>query len=383
DRGLARWGATLNRTAATPPRLSRPPLFTLIIPVPEKTKLNKRFVFCTILFFSACSLFSQTFTWEEGIGLHLDENMENELFKDFAVPNVQALAMATIYPAAWIGNLYLAEENWPGHFAVGLLGSLTADPKIFNRSDINRIGAFAGLSFRIGGFDLPFDIGLAGIYTPAIKTDERDIWILNIALDLRYRIIRENEGVDLFDGADSLWSVQGSWNHIPSLSFGMGAAYSHVGVNSMLYDMLFADQSAGVVIADTEIFIRLQSYSFWWSLHLSKKLVFWDTHSERDSVAIWYINEPIFYLIPYCGIKLALGSGIIFGTENATNIRGPAAPPEVYTLHRKVNNGLSLSPIVYGGLGIKLFYAALINIGVSYDLIGNILGAQLTVGYSH
>jgi hypothetical protein len=308
--------------------------------------------------------------------------MENELFKDFAIPNVQALAMSTIYPSAWIGNLYLAEENWPGHFAVGLLGSLSVDPKIFNDGGINRIGAFAGLSFRIGGFDLPFDMGLAGIYTPPIHVDERDIWILNIALDLRYRIIRENEGVDLFDGAESLWTSQDSWNLIPSLSFGLGVAYSHVGVNSMLYDMLFADQTTGIVLADTEIFIRLQSYSLWWSIHLSKKLAFWDAYGEQDSVAIWYINEQIFYLIPYCGIKLALGNGIIFGTENATNIKAPGAP-EVYTIHRKHDNGLSFSPVVYAGMGIKLFYAVLINIGVSYDLVGNILGAQLTAGYSH
>ena len=205
---------------------------------------------------------------------------------------------------------------------------------------------------------------------------------MNAALDIRYRIIRENEGIDLFDGAESLWSVHDNWNLIPSLSFGIGAAYSHIGVNTMLDGMLFADVT-GIVTADTEIFIRLQSYSLWWSIHLSKRIVFWDAFSERNDIAIWYIDEQAFYLIPYMGIRFAFGNGIIYGTENVTNIQGgPANPPEVFTLHQKEENGLSFSPVVYAGMGIKLFYAVLLNIGVSYDIVGGVLGAQFTAGYS-
>jgi hypothetical protein len=338
----------------------------------------RKFLFS--LFFIACPLVLFAQNWPSAVYEHLSENMNDELYRYFGLPEQSALAIAVVHPLSWIGNMAVNNEleDNPWHFYAG--ASASAATVTSRLSDFlgdgpyTEFGAYVAPVVRIGGFVMPFDIGLSGISMSFLDGDDLTT-VTNVAVDFRYQIIREGYGFDWFDSTDNLLHVIAGSPFIPAFSMGLG-----FGLFMLEKDSFFEQQLFDTLAADADIKIKLESYVIYFSFQLSKHIWLGDFHSEHD-MPVLFLNEPPIYLIPYLGLKLLLGTSRIRGIEHLTNMGScELIVPAEYYAAQKHEDKLALRPIFYGGTGIKFFGAGLLNIGLSYDPRGDILGVVLSFG---
>ena len=341
-----------------------------------------RVLFIGLFFAAAAASFAQI-DWRDDANRQLDYMLTNPVFREANVPMVHAISMLAVSPNAWIGNWEARlKEEVPHHFSFGAAAAAAAGYQFFNREDdeFDRFAFFGAPVFRMGGFELPFDMAVFGIYLPLERSD-RDLIMKTIGFDFRYRVIRENDGFDIREGVDALWSVRSSWTAVPMISVGLGAAFGEYEENRTNKQQAYLDINC-LVLGDTTLNARYQAYTYYASIQFSKRFAFWDTHFEPWAPTL-FLEEQLLYVIPYVGMKLAIGYSGKFGDMDIVNVSDTCGNTrDPYKVRLSENNGMVVTPLVFGGLGIKMLRSVLINIGASYDLLHTIGGLQIFAGFA-
>ncbi|HEY9595242.1 MAG TPA: hypothetical protein VHE79_12230 [Spirochaetia bacterium] len=278
-----------------------------------------------------------------------------------------------------------ATGNFP-HFGIGLTVGATTIPVgtvsamatalgITLPSELGYLGQIGlpvpayTVEARLGGFVLPFDIGLKGGYIPASLCQSMGSPItadfLLIGADVRYQILKD-EGF------------------IPGLSLGLGYSYmrENISVSGLTSGITIASISDGsqthdLTMSDPTIEFGAQTNVLEAKLQLSKKLLF---------------------LTPYVGGVAAFSFGssgtgsvqsqLLWGGSPITQQQADAitqyyksngqTPPDFSTtgFSATATTAAGWDFRAYGGLSVNIFFFAL-DLNASYDITNNAFGAGL------
>jgi len=253
------------------------------------------------------------------------------------IPN--AATEQNVYSDAWIGNFY---PSSPMHFALGIEGGLTQ----LNMDDFNSVAkAFRiasvpetfpypslGINGKIGGFGIPFDMGVSFFTVDTAKLSN-----LLKGIDMQLFIVGGNIRFAILQG-------KGAW---PVLSCGAAYYYSKSSIGTSSGDTFISFKNeAHILIAETQI---------------SKKFIFVTPFAgfraifvKSDSSFEW--NNPSG-ILNNAGITVTSGKGSI-----------------------KKEFSDQFIPQVFGGLGLTLGLIQF-DTNVSYDIQNNLWSGGLSIRF--
>jgi hypothetical protein len=314
---------------------------------------KKAVVFLGILVFIVSPSFGQTPDIDKIEG-HLDK-----LAEDFA-GGLAFNASLGLWSDAYIGSVL----DSPPRFGVGInVGAATVKSEALNsllselgESDsaitdlIDSLGLpipGAMVSARVGGFALPFDVGIRGMYLPAISLGEISFNYAVIGVDVRYALI-EDKGV------------------LPVVSVGLGYTYVGGGVGLSM---------------DNEIPFGTVGKAKFTQLDIS-----WGNSTLDLKVQA---SKKLLIFTPFLGIGASLGfSDVAFGIKSESNIDQDIKKYVEETLGfdldsqeiTKTVKGSGFVFRIYGGTSFDIAFIRL-NLGVLYNPIGNGLGADFGIRF--
>jgi hypothetical protein len=289
------------------------------------------------------------------------EGYLDDLSKDFA-SGLAFNSSLGLWSDAYIGKLI----DTPPHFGVGidagattvkskalkgLLGELgEADSAITDLVDglgLPIPGAL--LSARIGGFVLPFDIGLKGMYLPSISLGEISFDYAVFGVDFRYALLQDK-------------------GPLPGLSVGLGYTYMGGGVGLAIG----SDQT--IDFSGTKVnFTKPELNIAWGSSTLDLKV---------------QVSKKLLIFTPFLGVGASYAfSDIDFSISTESDI--PQSIKDIAKQYgfdlgsQEITSTLSASSFIfriYGGTSFDLAVIRL-NLGFLYNPIGNGLGGDFGIRF--
>jgi hypothetical protein len=280
-------------------------------------------------------------------------------------------ALGLNWSDAYIGQLI----GVPPHFGIGISAGFTAIPlskleSIYEQFDDDGIDSLdmpdgflplptvAG-EIRLGGFFLPFDIGIKALPLPEMDIGEAKLKYLMIGGDLRYALLREQ-----------------GWK--PTISVGIGLTYTNVSLKSSIGDS-----------TDIELDGLGSSYSNDYLTITNPNLDFSMKNTTLDLKV--QVSKKIFIITPYLGLGFSYGwSTVDFGAS--TTVIPSSGTPGTWQDDIKNATGISISntslgkSIKYNGMGLRGFGGLSLNIFVLrldvtglYDVLNQYWGASLGI----
>jgi hypothetical protein len=275
---------------------------------------------------------------------------------------------------AYIGQLI----GLPPHFGIGASAGFTAIPlskldsiyKEFDKDGIDStsmpvdflpLPGVAG-EIRLGGFFLPFDIGIKALPLPEMDIGDIKLKYLMVGGDFRYALMQEK-----------------GWK--PDISVGIGLTYTDVNLSSSIGDK-------------TEIALEgltgLGSYSSQ-KLEITAPQLDFSMNNITLDLKI-QVSKKIFIITPYLGLGASYGwSTVDFGASTAvTYNNGPPTPQLINDIANVT--GISLSgtglekTVKYNGFGLRGFgglsldiFVLRIDVTGLYDILNGYWGAGVGV----
>jgi hypothetical protein len=364
----------------------------------------KVFILSILMLTSAGAAFSQTPPPDVIQGM-VDAGIQNELegmfpgIFDTLKPTVGWLpdtnAQANIQPEAYIGRFFdggTAVPRWPVHFTFGETVGFGSDGVMADLGDTLGIligtggGTLTGMpliplfaaDMRIGGFYLPFDVGITFIdfHTDAVSllggpmgglgfSSISNVFVdlTSLGVDFRYRILEDGWGLGILTNKNHPEPVKPFWKQprfyaegsfwrrfIPGLSIGGGYNRYHMGM-----DIVGVVNGAGGA-ADVRANLGFDVESAYGSVQLSKK---------------------IYFLVPYIGFRFGVSRNRVSVDVKAETVQFQQG--DVYIGRAAISDHLEEawhnSSVLFAGLGIN---AGILQIGfnMSYNLANDIKDAE-------
>jgi hypothetical protein len=333
--------------------------------------MKRLLIVLVVLMVVAAGAFAQTFTFSQF----------QSAFQSFANGVAGALPLEASVGLNW-SDAYIGQLlDTPPHFGIGVTGGAATIPYAAIKSAITTFGANipSNLSFlssvgiplpsysvdvRIGGFILPFDVGLKFGYLPSgalsnfgINSFTADY--LMVGGDVRYAILRDS-------GAS------------PGLSVGVGYTYmkGNIGVPGILNGPITI-QSVTVGSNTYNIGFTNPSLNFFWNTSVIDAKV--------------QLSKTLFIITPYIGLGASYGiSNAGGGMQSAMTINGVAATQAQidqinsafgtnFTLQNPgfgvYAGGSGFSARVFGGFSFNIFILK-IGVGAEYEFLSGSLAAM-------
>jgi hypothetical protein len=270
---------------------------------------------------------------------------------------------------AYIGQLI----GRPPHFGIGVSSGFTAIPlskfeSIYEKfggnaddldmpTDFLPLPAVAG-EIRLGGFFLPFDIGIKALPLPEMDIGEAKLKYLMVGGDIRYALLKEEKG----------------WK--PTISVGIGLTYTNASLTTSIgNDSTFDLASIGY---------PGQSISM-----TAPKVDFSMKNTTLDLKV--QVSKKLFIITPYLGLGFSYGwSTVDFeASTNVTSSTGSTLPQYIIDAIASAY-GIPISDtgfdksVKYNGLGFRGFGGLSLNIFVVrldvtglYDVLNQYWGVSL------
>jgi hypothetical protein len=270
---------------------------------------------------------------------------------------------------AYIGQLI----GLPPHFGIGASVGFTAIPLSEFESIYEKFGgntdeldmpvnflplpAVAG-EIRIGGFFLPFDIGIKALPLPEIDLGEAKLKYLMVGGDFRYALLKEEKG----------------WK--PTISVGIGLTYTNATLTTSIGDDSTFD---------------LGSIGYTGDLTMTAPKVDFAMKNTTLDLKV-QVSKKLFIITPYLGLGFSYGwSTVDLGASTTVTYNGPTQLQDVLDKILSAY-GLPISgtgfdkSIKYNGLGLRGFGGLSLNIFVVrldvtglYDVLNQNWGASLGI----
>ncbi|MDR2210279.1 MAG: hypothetical protein LBO65_02260 [Spirochaetaceae bacterium] len=280
---------------------------------------------------------------------------------------------------AYIGQLI----GKPPHFGIGISTGFTGIPlenldDIYKQFDSDGVDSLdipinflplptvAG-EIRLGGFFLPFDIGIKALPLPKIDVGGVSLKYLMVGGDFRYALMQQEKG---------------SWK--PAISAGLGLTYTKVDLTSSM-----GGESTDVDLSDLG-----PTYNNHKLIISSPELDFSMKNITLDLKV--QVSKKLFIITPYLGMGLSYGwSTIDFGADSELQYSASGSPgPVPSSLINDVEaaTGLSLGDtsleksVKYNGFGLRGFgglsfdiFAVRIDLTGLYDIVNRNWGTSLGI----
>jgi hypothetical protein len=293
------------------------------------------------------------------------ENAINDIGEILGKAMITNSALGLNWSDAYIGQLI----GLPPHFGIGASAGFTAIPlskfeDIYtqfggNTDELDMPTNFLPLptvagEIRLGGFFLPFDIGIKALPLPEMDIGDAKLKYFMVGGDFRYALMREQ-----------------GWK--PAISVGIGLTYTNVNLKSSIGDSTEVDLTElggsyinqSLTIAAPELDFSMKNTTLDLKVQISKKL---------------------FIITPYLGLGFSYGWSTVDFGANAT-VTGPGGNWEedvaAYTGMSISSTGLSKS-VTYNGMGLRGFGGLSLNIFVVrldvtglYDILNQYWGASI------
>ncbi|MDR2143675.1 MAG: hypothetical protein LBP29_04835 [Treponema sp.] len=273
---------------------------------------------------------------------------------------------------AYIGQLI----GMPPHFGIGASAGFTAISlddlddiyKQFDSDGIDSLDIPVGFlplpavagEIRIGGFFLPFDIGIKALPLPEMEFGDMKVKYMMVGGDFRYALMQEKG-----------WA--------PAISVGIGFTYTNVELSSSLGD-------------DTEVDLSpLSGYTDVDKLLISAPDLNFSMENKTVDLKV-QVSKKLFIITPYLGLGVSYGWSTVdleVDSDISDTIGGIGLDPNVIKAVADAT-GLSLSDTSlkksndYSGFGLRGFGGLSLNIFVLrldvtglYDIINSNWGASL------
>jgi hypothetical protein len=276
-------------------------------------------------------------------------------------------ALGLNWSDAYIGQLI----GLPPHFGIGASVGFTAISlskleSIYNQFDEEGIDSLdmptnflplptVAAEIRLGGFFLPFDIGIKALPLPEMDLGEARLKYLMVGGDFRYALMREQ-----------------GWK--PAISVGIGLTYTNVSLKSSIGEDTTIDLTELPGHSGNSLLIKAPELDF------SMKNTTLDLKVQ--------ISKKLFIITPYLGLGFSYGWSTVDFGANAT-VDGSSAGANwkediaAYTGLSVSDTGLSKS-VTYNGMGLRGFGGLSLNIFVVrldvtglYDILNQYWGASL------
>jgi hypothetical protein len=279
-------------------------------------------------------------------------------------------ALGLNWSDAYIGQLI----GVPPHFGIGISAGFTAIPlskleSIYeqfggNTDELDMPVGFLPLptvagEIRLGGFFLPFDIGIKALPLPEMDIGDAKLKYLMVGGDLRYALLREQ-----------------GWR--PAISVGIGLTYTNISLKSSIGDTTNIDlygltpsygSSEHLIIAAPDLDFSMKNTTLDLKVQISKKL---------------------FIITPYLGLGFSYGWSTV-DFEASTTIDGTnVSSSNNWKQDIAALTGISISDtslgksIKYNGMGLRGFGGLSLNIFVVrldvtglYDVLNQYWGASV------
>ena len=292
-------------------------------------KNNIIFISAFILIFSLCSvpLFSDELT--SAISSSLEEAT-----KSISSDTVENTTQLNVCSDAYIGNFF---PSVPPHFSIGLSASgtfiNTGDLSDAVNSIIHQMDQISGTNFinfsipdtlvlpayslnaRIGGFFLPFDIGVFGSFANVQNLNYADY----------------SASVNEFTfGADARYALLEGNIILPKISLGLGYIYTH-----QSFDFSVSKSYSSTIDSSSSVGLKLNMNILYLQAQISKKLLF---------------------LVPYAGVRAVLVSNDN-SYEYSSTVNANGTVGSNGTSGNVSSNGFNftdIQPQIFAGIGFNV-----------------------------